>query len=253
MNQSIVNALEQAFLEIRDRDATLAERLEFISRKIRLLSPSFADEVDLFVRRLAQVGAGNNAPRVGEKMPAFILPDDQGRIISLEKLLETGPVVIAFHRGHWCPYCRLNAAELAHIDAGIRPAQIIAISAETQVFTRKLKVEAGANFPFLTDIDNGYALSLNLAIWVDDAMSTLIAGAGWNVPSYQTSDGWFLPIPSTYVVGQDGLVKMRHVDPDYRNRVDIAMLHGTITSLLGDRSLSAPLPLETGDNSSPCI
>lgn len=236
MNQTIEDALEQAVLEMRDRnrDATLAERLGFISQKVRSLSPSFADEVDLFVRRLAQAGAGNNAPGVGEKMPAFVLPDDQGRIISLEQLLETGPVVIAFHRGHWCPYCRLNAAEFAQIDAGIKPAQIIAISAETQMFTRKLKFEAGANFPFLTDVDNGYALSLNLAIWVDDAMSALIAGTGWNVPSYQSSNGWFLPIPSTYVVGQDGLVKMRYVDPDYRNRVDIDALRGTISSLLGD-------------------
>jgi peroxiredoxin len=65
-------------------------------------------------------------------------------------------------------------------------------------------------------------LSLNLAIWVDDAMSSLIAGAGWDIPSYQGTSGWILPIPSVFVVGQDGLIKARHVDADYRRRMEPA-------------------------------
>jgi len=30
-----------------------------------------------------------------------------------------------------------------------------------------------------------------------------------------------LPIPATFVVGTDGLIKARFVDPDYRRRMDI--------------------------------
>jgi peroxiredoxin len=157
-------------------------------------------------------------PRLASR---FLLPDDQGRFVRLEKLLETAPVVIAFHRGHWCPYCRLNAVGLAEVQEEIKPAQIIAISAETQAYTREIKAEAGAHFPFLTDFGNGYALSLGLAVWVDEAMSSLIGGAGWDIPKYQGHDGWILPIPSVFVVGQDGVIKSRHVDPDYRRRLEL--------------------------------
>ena len=232
MNQPMAIALEQAFQDVRNLDAPLSVRLSQIADKVRALSPVYSAAVDTFVERLEQAGAGNQAPQVGEPMPGFILPDDQGRLISLDQLLEMAPVVIAFHRGHWCPYCRLTTAGLADIQNDIGPAQIVAISAEMQTYTRILKAESGAQFPFLTDVGNGYALSLNLAMWVDDAMAALIAGADKDIPKYQGQDGWILPIPSVFVVGQDGIIKSRHVDPDYRRRMELDDLRKAARSAL---------------------
>lgn len=216
-----MTSLEQAFQEVSVRNAPLSERLGYIAEKVRALSPSYGAAVDAFVDRLEQAGAGDEAPQVGEAMPGFVLPDDQGHLVSLEQLLEKAPVVVAFHRGHWCPYCRLNAMGLAEVETDIKPVQIVAISAETQTYTKAIKAEAKAGFPFLTDFGNGYALSLNLAIWVDDAMASLIKGSGIDIPQYQGSEGWILPIPSVFVIGQDGLIKARHVDPDYRRRLEL--------------------------------
>jgi peroxiredoxin len=42
-----------------------------------------------------------------------------------------------------------------------------------------------------------------------------------DLPRYQGNDAWMLPIPATFVVGTDGLIKARFVDPDYRKRMDI--------------------------------
>jgi hypothetical protein len=45
--------------------------------------------------------------------------------------------------------------------------QIVAITPDLQHFTTALKADAAAKpFPILTDIDNGYALTLNFAIFV---------------------------------------------------------------------------------------
>jgi peroxiredoxin len=221
MGNPLVEALEQTFQDVRHLDVPLGERLALIAERVRSLSPVFADAVDRFVGRLALSGAGNAAPQVGDAMPRFMLPDDEGRLVSLEKLLKTAPVVISFLRGHWCPFCRLNAGGLAQVQDDLKPAHIVAITAETQKFAREIKAEACARFPFLTDVGNGYALSLGLAIWVDDEMSSLIASTGWDIPSFQGAEGWILPIPSVFVVGQDGLITARHVEPDYRKRMDI--------------------------------
>ena len=220
MAESIVDALERAFQDVRDEQLPLSDRLGFIANRVRELSSDFATAVDRFVEQLEAAAAGGAAPQVGETMPGFLLPDDQGHLVSMAKLLEKGPLAIAFHRGHWCPYCRLNAAGLAEIQDAIAPVQIVAISAETGQFTRQMKAEANARFPFLTDVGNGYALSLNLAVWVPDFMSSMIGGAGWDIPAYQGHDGWILPIPSVFIVGQDGVIKARHVDPDYRRRME---------------------------------
>lgn len=238
----LLAALEDAFLRIRSESAPLGDKLKYIAHEVRRLSPVFAETVDKFVKRLEDAEAGSLAPRVGEKMPPFLLPDEEGRLVSLEKLLRAGPVVIAFIRGHWCPYCRLNAGGLAEIENAIKPVQLVAISAETQKYTREIKREAKAHFPFLTDVDNGYALALNLAIWVPDEMSSLIAAAGWDVPCYQGAEAWILPVPSVFLVDQQGVVWFRHVDPDYRRRLEPATLKNAVTELL---EMSRDVPIVT--------
>ena len=220
MASTIVDELERAFQNVRNQNLPLADRLGFVANRVRELSTDFAEAVDRFVEQLEDVAAGSDAPKVGDPMPGFMLPDDEGHFVRMEKLLEEAPLAIAFHRGHWCPYCRLNAVGLAEIQDEIRPVRIVAISAETGQYTRQIKAEAKARFPFLTDFGNGYALSLNLAVWVPDFMSSMIDGAGWDIPKYQGHDGWILPIPSVFIVGQDGLIKARHVDPDYRRRME---------------------------------
>jgi peroxiredoxin len=55
--------------------------------------------------------------------------------------------------------------------------------------------------------------------------------AGNFVPSHaQGNDAWFLPIPATFVVGTDGTIKSRFVDPDYRKRMEIEDLIASLRS-----------------------
>ena len=35
------------------------------------------------------------------KAPSFTLPDENGQSVSLAELLEHGPAVVVFYRGHW--------------------------------------------------------------------------------------------------------------------------------------------------------
>jgi peroxiredoxin len=228
MSGRLVAALDAAVADARDRDLPLGERLALVAARVRDLSPVYADAVDIFVARLDAAHAGEGAPGVGDVMPDFLLPDQDGRMVSLDALRRDGPAVLVFHRGHWCPYCRLTIAGMAGIEARVAPHALVAISPERQKFTRMLRADAGAGFPFLSDIDCGYALSLNLAIWVDDAMAALIAGAGWNIPEYQGGSGWIMPIPAVFVIGEDGVIVARHVDPDYRRRMELSEILDTL-------------------------
>ena len=38
---------------------------------------------------------------------------------------------------------------------------------------------------------------------------------------FHGNDAWLLPIPAVFVVGRDGIVKARFVDPDFRKRMEI--------------------------------
>jgi peroxiredoxin len=225
-----LEAVQAAFDRCRTMDASLGERLAAFAQALRKVNPSFAAAADRMIQRLQQTGVGADAPRAGDPMPEFLLPDDTGRLVSLEELLRHGPVAIAFHRGHWCPYCRLNTDALAAADMTAQTvgAQIVAITPERQQFAAALKPKAHARFRVLTDMDNGYALSLNLVFWVGEEMKRFIAGLGRNVAEYQGNESWMLPIPATFVVRTDGRIEERFLDPDYRKRMEIDDLLGAL-------------------------
>jgi peroxiredoxin len=230
--------LEEAFVQCRDMDASLGERLQAFAEAVRRLGPQFQTAVDDLVDRLRQHDVGENAPKPGEQMPNFVLPDETGRLISLDMLLEKGPVAVTFHRGHWCPYCRINTRALAQAQARIAAdgAHLAAIMPERQQFAAAFKQDGEIRYPVLTDIDNGYALSLNLAVWVGDEMQRILEAGGRDVTNYQGNQTWVLPIPATFVVARDGRVTARFIDPDYRNRMTIDDLLAALKEALeGER------------------
>ena len=232
MNHPVFATLKEAFLYCRDIDASLQERLEAFSEATRYLIPGYQEAVDRMVDRLMQFDAGHGAPKPGEAMPPFAMPDEKGQLVTLDELLMKGPLAITFHRGHWCPYCRINTRALAKAQAHIASdgGRLAAIMPERQQYAATFKSEGEVQYPILTDIDNGYALSLNLAIWVGEEMQQILESAGRHVPDYQGNDAWVMPIPATFVIGQDGLVKACFVDPDYRNRMAIEDLLAAIKS-----------------------
>jgi len=100
---------------------------------------------------------------------------------------------------------------------------------DRQRYSSELKVSGELPFPILTDMDNGYALSLNLAIWVGAEMQKMMTGRQ-DLPAFQGNSSWMLPIPATFVIGQDGRIRARFVDPDYRKRMAVEDLIAAIKS-----------------------
>ncbi len=201
--------------------APLAARLGAYAARLSELNPPFAEAYDSLVAKLTMAGAGSKAPAVGERMPPFLLPDGEGRLVGLEQLQMLGPVVISMNRGHWCPFCRLELHGLSKAQdriAGLG-ASVVSIMPERQHYAGRLRDE-GIGIRILSDIDNGYAMELGLIMWVGNRVQKLMVKRGFELDAYQGNGGWFLPLPATFVVGRDGIIRARFVDPDFRNRME---------------------------------
>ena len=215
--------LQEAFRQARELEGSINERLGLFVDAVRRLIPVSDAVVERLVTRLRQHKAGEGAPKAGDAMSPFVLPDETGRMVSLGDLLARGPAVVTFHRGHWCPFCRISIHTLAQAQERIAAlgASMVAIVPDRRRFAAEMKDDSGVRFPILTDMDNGYAMSLNLAIFVGAEMQQYMTSIGRILPDYQGNDSWILPIPATFVVGQDSRIKACLTDPDYRRRMTV--------------------------------
>ena len=58
-------------------------------------------EIAQFVQGLVKSGIEKTSCQAGDKIPSFILPDVDGKMVSVEDILASGPMVLSFYRGVW--------------------------------------------------------------------------------------------------------------------------------------------------------
>ena len=229
------NTLAQAFADICAMDGQLSVKLAAYSAKLRELNFPFAEAYDTLVARLIDGGIGSEAPRIGERMLPFVLPARDKTLVGLDELLADGPVVISFNRGHWCPFCKIELRTIAsyHAEIAAHGGRVVSILPDRQGFLGQLNADTDRKLLILTDIDNGYALTLGLVLWLGDRLKELMRGRGTHLEHVHGNDGWFVPLPATFVVSSDGIVVARHVDPDFRLRMEIEEILAALHRLRG--------------------
>lgn len=219
--KSLEAALAEAFRRADSLESPLDERLRFYLGESRKLLPDLESTYDRLVERIRPNTAANRVPAIGEKLPPFLLTDTEGRLVDLDSLLGKGSLVISFNRGPWCDYCGLELRALARAHPAIVAAggDVVAIVPEVAPYAKTLKKVRNLPFTVLTDIDLAYALSLGLVFWVGDKIKDAYLKFGIDLAQFQGNQGWLLPIPATLVVGPDGRIRARFVDPDFRHRM----------------------------------
>lgn len=192
---------------------------------------AYAAAYEALVAGLVKAGAGRRAPRVGQRFPGFALPDAQGRFHTLAGLLAEGrPLVISFHRGLWCPWCRVESAGWgdAAADLAAAGARMVTISAEVGGGAAALAARAGALA--LVDVDLGLCLALGLVISIPAALADRYRAGGDDLAALLGGSGRLLPIPATFLVDADGVVRFAFVDPDFRRRAEPAAVLAALGS-----------------------
>ena len=189
-------------------------------------------ENDRLVRGLIERGAGSGALKAGDRIPEFMLPTADGRLMRSSDLVGD-PLVINFYRGMWCPYCsaELNALANAAPDLRAAGANVVAITPETGGAALKTKKERDLEFEILCDVDNGVAMEFGLMFRIPDDIQPHYAKFNVKLPLIYGNDSWMLPIPATYVVAKDGTIAFAYVNPEYRARFDPDDLLGIVTDL----------------------
>ena len=188
-----------------------------------LLSQIGEDILSVFDRDAEAMGAGDTfagALRAGDRAPVFRLADARGGEIALDDLLADGPVVLVFYRGAWCPYCNLQLAAFQSALADIRAAgaALVAVSPQTPDQSLTLAERRALEFPVLSDVGNAVARGYGL-VFSQRGCDGHVARARHRAADFNGDDSNTLPAASTFVIGEDGVIRFASVSGDYRWRV----------------------------------
>jgi peroxiredoxin len=165
-------------------------------------------------------GQARRALKAGDVAPEFTLDNPDGEPVSSAQLLERGALVISFYRGVWCPYCNLELQALEDALAAFKEqgAELVAISPQNAVNSRKSIRTNQLSFPILSDSHNDVAAAFGIRFALPDYLVDLYKNLKNDLPAFNGDQSWTLPMPARYVIGQDGTILYAEVNPDYTHR-----------------------------------
>jgi len=178
---------------------------------------------DVMARTFAYIAATAPGLPIGTRAPGFTLPDHLGRSVSLAQRLATGPVVLMFYRGAWCPYCNVALRAMNAILERLRQldASLLAISPQAADHTLPLVEKHRLGFDVLSDERQRVIAAYRLGYQTPPEQQKLVLAALNLDVGKENADGtWKLPATATYVLDQHGTIVAGRVTPNPRERME---------------------------------
>ena len=196
----------------------------FRAKFAKMVPQDVRDQLHEANEDLRDTGILNRVVNIGDILPDFALPNQDGETVQLADLRARGPVIISYFRGNWCPYCliELEALSRAYGDVRAMGAELVVISPQLPRFSAKIKADKALPFDLLTDEGLAYADQLNLTFMVPENVAAIYKQFGVNVAEHNGDAQLRLPMPARLAVNSDGKLLYAATDPDYTRRPDPA-------------------------------
>ena len=197
-----------------------------IEEKSELITTTTETTLDL-----TKYGIANNPKNIlgglniGDEAPDFKMLDQDGKEKSLEATLLEGPVLLVFLRAEWCSFCVRHLKEFQDNIEEIHNAgevKVIAVSPQKRSYMQEFHQENQFSFPILHDEDHSTMKNYKVFFHVTDKYNNYIEEAKGNrIEVFNGDSEPVMPIPATYLIGQDKIIKYVHYDPNYKKRSNV--------------------------------
>ncbi|MEM6798564.1 MAG: peroxiredoxin-like family protein [Planctomycetota bacterium] len=216
-----------------DEPPKLGAELDAIAAGFAKKAPAAMKQT--FAKGIADVeatGILDRALNVGDASIDAELPAPDGSTVKLSKLWSQKPLVIAFYRGGWCPYCntQLRALERALGDIEGAGAKLVAITPELPEKARETAVKNKLSLTVLTDRGNALATQMGIAFTLPDAILPIYKSR-IGLEAYNGDASYQLPLAATYVIDTKGVIRYAFLDADYKKRAEPADVVAAVKAL----------------------
>jgi len=189
---------------------------------------------DRSIEDLLTQGIPTGSIKVGEVLESFTLDDATGSPVSLNQLVESGPAVIVFYRGGWCPYCNLALRTyqqelLPQLDTF--GARLVAISPQTPDESLSTVEKIALEFTVLSDPGARLAERIGIAFEQADDVLAAQRQLGLDLAKVNAEGETRLPRPTVLVVDQERTIRFVDVQPDYTARTEVADIIAALSEI----------------------
>jgi peroxiredoxin len=216
----------------------LQDKLDEINRQLlQVLDPTDRAALEAAIERLRMLQIVEQGMVVGDVLPDFALRDQTGRIVTSGELLARGPVVLAFFRGPWCPYCSTTLGALNEMRPAIERlgGTVVAVAPLGTEELDRLAAERQLGLELLSDENAAYAQVCGVKFEMTEdgtaLYARLAARFGLSIPGQDATGGWELPVAATYVAGRDGVIGYAFGDADWSRRAEPADIVAAVERL----------------------
>jgi peroxiredoxin len=174
------------------------------------------------VQELKEAFDPSETIQVGQEFPSFELQDATGKLVSKDTLVRDGALLVSFYRGEWCPYCNLELRALQkHLpEFKAKGVSLVAISPQLPDSSISTVEKHELQFTVLSDVDNKLARQLGIVWRQPNTFQPLFQGFGVDWQKLYGNESLEVPIPATFLVNKNGVVRNMFLDPDYTKRLD---------------------------------
>ncbi|MBJ9992767.1 peroxiredoxin-like family protein [Paenibacillus sp. S28] len=188
---------------------------------LEVLPAAVTEAFERSVEDLRTSGAARGL-MVGDDAPDFTLSNQTGDPVTLSEEFAHGPVILTFYRGAWCPFCNLELRAYQRLLDRIHEAgaRLLAISPQTPDHSLSMQEKNGLGYHVLSDLHNKVAEKYRLTFRLAEDVQQVYRSLGFPLDQFNGDDSWELPVPATYVIDSQGVIRYASVDPDYRTRAE---------------------------------
>jgi peroxiredoxin len=171
----------------------------------------------------------------GDKAPDFTGYDQNGKQIQSKKILESGPMVLFFYRGKWCPVCSnyLNDyQDSINILTGMG-VNVVAITPESIENVEQTVKLHNISFTVVYDCQEQIMKDFKVMFSVSQAyQDQVMKYLTIDIAKNNGRDVAHLPVPATFIISRDGIIIAVQFDPDYNNRASVKWMIKNLASAL---------------------
>ena len=203
--------------------SNLREKIaEYDAAKAKRVPPEVLQTMADATCQLEGLGIVDRSLKAGDRIPDFSLPNHLGQERRIGELLADSVLVLNFYRGGWCPYCNLelHALQQALPDIRASGADLVAISPELPDKAMDTQARHALEFEVLSDVGNRVSEAFGLTFELPEQLRPIYTSIGIDIPAFNGDDSFVLPVPASYIVDSDGIIRHHFVNVDYTRRLE---------------------------------